>query len=99
MADKERFYSGKASGAVTIREGGSTRVLEPLHGREGTFTWGRNETGREHLALALLVDALGDDEMARRSHQRFIRRVIVNFPERWTITRTRIIAHVNLMND
>lgn len=98
LRSEERFYSGKARGEVTIREGSSSRVLEPLPGLERrTFTWGHDETGAEHLALALLKDALGDDETATRFHQRFSRRVITNLPERWTITRTRIIAHVKMM--
>jgi hypothetical protein len=98
VKEQERFFSGKAPGVVTIREGGSSRVLAPLPGLERrAFTWGHDEAGAEHLALALLKDALGDDEMARRFHQRFRRRVIANFPKRWTITRTRIVAHVNMM--
>lgn len=98
LKSEERFYCGKASGYVTVREGGSTRVLEPPHGLEPrTFTWRHNESGAEQLALALLRDALGDEETARRFHQRFSCRVIANFPDSWTITRTRIIAHINMM--
>lgn len=95
---EERFYCGKVSGYVTVREGGSTRVLEPPHGLEPRpFTWRHNESGAEQLAIALLRNALGDEETARRFYQRFSRRVIANFPDTWTITRTRIIAHINMM--
>lgn len=97
----ERFYSGKASGEVTVREAGSTRVLDPRPGSSGEaprpFTWGRDETGATQLAFALLADALCDDTEARRLHQNFRHRVVANFPDRWTITRTRILAHVNMM--
>jgi hypothetical protein len=97
----ERFYCGKASGEVTVREGGASRVLGPRAGsigeKSGSFTWGRNETGATQLAFALLADALSDDAEARRWHQNFRHRVIANFPERWTITRSRILAHVDMM--
>lgn len=97
----ERFYSGKASGQVTVREAGLTRRLElhaALSGQERRpFTWGRKGTGGTQLALALLADALGDDTEATWLHQDFHRLVITNFPERWTITRTRILAHVRMM--
>jgi hypothetical protein len=97
----ERFYSGKASGEVTVRESGLTRVLGPRPGSSGAqprpFTWGRDETGAAQLAFALLADALCDDAEARRLHQNFRHRVIANFPDRWTITRTRILAHVQMM--
>jgi hypothetical protein len=101
ISSVERFYSGKGSGEVTVRERGLSRVLEPRSGSSGeeprSFTWGRNETGATQLSFALLADALCDDAEARRWHQNFRRRVIANFPERWTITRSRILAHVHMM--
>lgn len=97
----ERFYSGKGSGEVTVREGDLTRVLElrPRSSAEEPtpFTWGRNETGAAELAFALLADALCDDTEAMRLRQEFRNRVITNFPDRWTISRTRILAHVRMM--
>ena len=97
----ERFYCGKASGEVTIREGGSTRKLELRRGSSletaRPFTWGRDESGATQLAFALLADALCDDAEARQLHQNFRHRVIANFPDRWTITRTRILAYVRMM--
>lgn len=97
----ERFYSGKASGEVTIREGGSTRRLEPRRGPSAEavrpFTWGRDESGATPLAFALLADVLSDDAEARQLQQNFRHRVIANFPDRWTITRSRILAHVQMM--
>jgi Family of unknown function (DUF6166) len=96
----ERFYSGRASGEVMVREGHLTRVLKPRSGSSEQeprrFTWGRNETGAAQLAFALLADAC-DEAEAKRLHQNFRHRVIANFPDRWTITRTRILAHVRMM--
>lgn len=97
----ERFYSGKASGEVMVREGGLTRILGPRPGSSGEeprpFSWGRDESGAAQLAFALLADALCDDVEASRLHQNFRHRVIAIFPDRWTITRTRILAHVQMM--
>jgi Family of unknown function (DUF6166) len=101
LANEERFYCGKPFGKVTVRAGGSIRVLEPcpeLSQQERLpFTWGRDPSGASHLALALLKDALTDEAEAKRFHQRFSHRVVAILPDRWTISRTRIIAHVNMM--
>jgi Family of unknown function (DUF6166) len=101
LTSTERFYSGKASGEVVIRERRRTDMLRPrpdLSGQgTGPFSWGKNGTGAAQLALALLADALCDDAIAKRFHQDFRHRVISNFPDRWTITRTRILAYVRVM--
>jgi uncharacterized protein DUF6166 len=100
MPRVERYYSGKASGEVAVREGGATRVLEPCpevnEQERRPFTWGREQAGAAHLAFALLKDAC-NDAVARRFYQQFSRRVVANFPERWTITGNRITAHVEMM--
>lgn len=101
LGSVERFYCGKLPGEVTVREGGLTRALESRLNSSGaepkSFTWGRDETGATQLALALLADALRDDVDARRLHQNFRHRVVANLPDRWTITRTRILAYVRMM--
>lgn len=62
------------------------------------FAWRRSATGATQLALALLADALCDDAEERRLHQHFHYRVITNFAGSWTITRSRILARVRIMN-
>lgn len=97
----ERFYSAKGIGEVMVREGDVTRALEPRSDlseqRAATFSWGRDETGAAQLAVSLLADALDDDRAAKRYHQDFRNRVIVNLPERWTISRTRILGYVRVI--
>lgn len=97
----ERVYSGRSLGEVTVREDGTTRPLDPRTDLTKTeprpFTWGANPSGAAQLSLALLADALGDDEAAKKYHQKFLDRVITNLPNRWTITRTRILAYVELI--
>ena len=47
--------------------------------------WGYEGSGPAQLALAILADALGDDERAVRLHQDFKRRVIAKLPQDETI--------------
>jgi hypothetical protein len=51
------------------------------------------------LALALLADALADDDRAVRLHQEFKFKVVACWPEgeRWWITTEQITAVVNLI--
>jgi hypothetical protein len=91
----ERFYSG---GQVTVREDEDERPLDPrldLHRYATPFAWGMRVAGggAAQLALALLADSLGDDDRARQHHPQFERRVVSIMPERWTISRARIVAH------
>ena len=99
----ERFYSGQRDGQVTIRDGiGSAqkRLLEPRsvlfkHGEKGSTLPG--DASARQIALTLLADALGDEVRAIETHEYFSRRVIALFPERWTITRSRVLAYVDMI--
>jgi hypothetical protein len=104
----EVFYSGSLPGQVTIRRGIEKRPLAArfdLHKHvsmrftAGTgFAWGAPaDAGSSQLSLALLADALGDDARALQLHQRFNRRVVTILPDRWTITRSRIVAHAEVI--
>lgn len=50
------------------------------------FEWGYGGSGPAQLALALLADALGDDEAALREYQTFKAEVIAVLPRQWTMT-------------
>ncbi len=100
----ERFYSRGTNGQVTVREGcerASSRPLQPRLDLRNQTTVGLASFGEgfrpAHLAVALLADALGDDARAIRTHEHFSRRVVTLFPERWTITRSRILAYVAMI--
>lgn len=58
------------------------------------FEWGYEGSGPAQLALALLADALGDDDRAVRLHQPFKRKVIALLPrnERWLLAVEQILA-------
>ena len=47
--------------------------------------------------MALLKDALEDDKRAAELADRFNARVISILPERWTMTRERILSYTEMM--
>lgn len=102
FAHKERFYSIDFNGQVTVRDGVEKRLLDgrtDLHDYSRTFEWGRNSAGAAQLSLAMLADALGSDARAQVLHHKFKNRVIVDLPERWTITRSRVLAHARMLEE
>jgi len=92
----ERFYLGQRDGQVTVREGngGARRPLPPR-----SVLLKHRADGSEHaqIALTLLADALGDEARAIATHEYFSRRVVARFPERWAITRSRVLAYVEML--
>ena len=88
---------------VTVCDGQKSEPL-PLrldlfnHSPTG-FSWGYGGSGPAQLALALLADALADDDRAVRLHQEFKFKVVACWPEgeRWWITAEQIAAVVNLI--
>jgi hypothetical protein len=96
----ERFYSGRED-HVSIREG---QQLLPLNARldldpEGqtVLKWGRANSKGKRLAIALLADALSDDRVAVDLAEAFTARVVAMLPERWTMSRTRILSFVEII--
>ena len=88
---------------VTVCDGQKSEPL-PLrldlfnHSPTG-FSWGYGGSGPAQLALALLADALGDDDRAVRLHQCFKFKVVACWPEgeRWWITAEQIAAVVKVI--
>jgi hypothetical protein len=88
---------------VTVCDGQKSEPL-PLrldlfnHSPTG-FSWGYGGSGPAQLAVALLADALGDDDRAIRLHQCFKFKVVACWPEgeRWWITTEQITTVVNLI--
>jgi Family of unknown function (DUF6166) len=95
----ERFYSGFGS-QVTVRESADKRSLDvrvDLRNYSTIFGWGSDSLGAAQLSLALLADALGDDRRALQLSQDFKGRVVIDLPARWTMTRSRILAHAQIL--
>jgi hypothetical protein len=100
FALKERVYSSGFNGQVSVREDTNRRPLDArtdLHNYSATFDWGSDSVGAAQLSLALLADALDNDSRAQSIHQKFKSRVVVELPERWTMTRSRILAHAKML--
>jgi hypothetical protein len=95
--------SGLGQPVVTVCDGQKCQPL-PLrldlfnHSPTG-FGWGYGGSGPAQLALALLANALGDDDRAIRLHHAFKFKVVAAWPEgeRWWITADQIAAVVNLI--
>jgi len=96
-----KTYSGQQSGVaggqrVDLREGHRITILNPRtdlwnHSPDG-FQWGYGGSGPAQLALALLADALGNDEEAVRLHQAFKWEHVVRFQRTWSMTDEAIRA-------
>jgi hypothetical protein len=95
-----RLYSGGKEGVV-VRENGKSRPLnphvDPNRDRRSNFSWGSANPEGKLLAMALLKDALEDDNRASELADVFAGRVISILPERWTMTRKRIISYADVM--
>lgn len=95
----ERFYSG-AEGRVVVRDGEQSRPLDLRldldRDGQGRFTWGPENTGNR-LAVALLSDAIGDDQKAVSLADAFTERVIGMLPARWTMSRARVLSFVDII--
>jgi hypothetical protein len=95
----ERFYSGREDG-VSVREAAESRRLDPrldLDPEQHEFWWGREDADGNRLAIALLADALDDDKVAIDLAEAFTARVVVMLPDRWTMSRTRVLSFVDII--
>ena len=95
-----KTYSGVNSGIggqrVEVRDGTRITILNPRtdlwnHSPDG-FQWGYGGSGPAQLALALLADALGNDQEAIRLHQAFKWTFVAGFCETWFMTDEDIRA-------
>lgn len=86
---------------VTVIDGANTKPLPWRldlfnHSRTG-LNWGYGGSGPAQLALALLADVLGSDEMAVRLHQHFKNQVVARLADSWTLDAAEILSHVDLL--
>jgi hypothetical protein len=66
------------------------------HSPDG-FNWGYGGSGPSQLALALLADALDNDEAALELYQQFKWGVVCRLAATWTLTTDEIIAAVDAL--
>jgi Family of unknown function (DUF6166) len=93
-----RLYFGRKEGVV-VRENGTSKPLHPNADPDGQgdFSWGSESPAGKRLAMALLRDALEDEKRASELADIFNARVISILPERWTLTRERILSYTDIM--
>lgn len=59
------------------------------------FEWGYNGSGPAQLAIAILADAIGD-EQAKEFYQDFKNRIVARLPrDKWQLTAAEVIADVD----
>ena len=99
VSSGEVFYVGARGEGVMVRGSDRARPLDPRLdlGEEAAtaLTWGA-DAAASRLAVALLTDALGDHARALRLRRWFNRRVVAVLPDRWTMTRSRILAYADM---
>jgi hypothetical protein len=61
------------------------------HSPDG-FNWGYGGSGPAQLALALLYDVTGDQELSIKEHQHFKRTFVAGWGDEWQITTEEIEA-------
>lgn len=66
------------------------------HSPDG-FQWGYGGSGPAQLALALLLDATTDPEMAKSYYQQFKWDKVATWGEGWSITRGEILDWLNTL--
>lgn len=90
--------------AVTVEVDGKTSTLAARldlrsHSPTG-FDWGYGGSGPAQLALAILADALGNDEVAEEIHQTFKSRVVAGLPaEGWRLTLEQVQSEVRKIRE
>jgi hypothetical protein len=88
---------------MVVRDGQMLKIApsQKLWKHSEGFSWGYPGSGPAQLALALLLDALGDKQRALRLHQRFKSSVVARWPkdEGWTITEDEIKKICDRLDD
>lgn len=86
-------------GGVVVRENGTSKPLDPSADTDGKgcFSWGSESPAGKRLAMVLLRDALEDEKRASELADIFNARVISILPERWTLTRERILSYTDII--
>lgn len=94
----ERFYSGQIEGDVTVRENGTKRPLQNRFDyRKHAMESSSHPSARTRLAFNLIADVLNSEHRAGEIHEYFARRVVPLLPDRFTISRSRLLAYIEII--
>ena len=95
---------GQTQVMAIVWEAGQPRLLDPKPGQQlhnhspSGFEWGYGGSGPAQLALAMLLDFTGNEEVALNNYQAFKSQFIASLSQestRWTITGSEIAAFLH----
>lgn len=96
MTEKVIYAGTRTDSCTDIKVTKNGQIFSPRssqklwnHSPDG-FNWGYGGSGPAQLALALLFDATGDKELAKRHHQRFKSNIVARFENEWEYTEEQI---------
>jgi hypothetical protein len=103
----EKSYVGRRNRAdqctVKVVQGQTTRNLpmaRKIRNHSQGFEWGYAGSGPAQLALAILVDCLGDVERAQALYEKFKFRVIGGLPKQgWELTESVVKKTVEILEE
>lgn len=91
VADKNYIGDRTIDGViVTVDDAPLLERIELKAYTDRGFEWSYEGDGPRQLALALLCDHFGDDGVALKEADRFMRRVVANFGNTWQMSSTDI---------
>lgn len=84
------IYRGERNddGSVSVTADGSPlspRRSRKLIDRSATFAWGERSPAAQQLALAILLDATGDRELAAQQYLRFAVQFAADWGDGWSV--------------
>lgn len=101
----EKSYVGRRNRAdqcqVQVVQGTGTRVLpraRNVRNHSQEFEWGYGGSGPAQLALAILVDCLGDVERAQALYHKFKFKVIAGLPKQgWELSESTVKKTIEIL--
>lgn len=101
MSPEQKIYRGDRTidgCVVTVDERPLSEALDVARLCDDGFEWSYEGAGPAQLALAILVDHLGDGARALSEHDAFMRNVVANFNNEWEMSSAdveRALANIH----
>lgn len=85
-------------GPITVHENGGVRLLDPrtdLVHHSTSFDWGElGAAGAAQTAFALLIDAFGNEHLAKAIYRKFENDVVARLADEWQLTEQDVIEWI-----
>jgi hypothetical protein len=95
------IYEGHrdTEGEVIVTKNGSilspAKSLKVVNHSPTGFEFGYCGSGPAQLALAILLDVTGDEDLASRHHQAFKSNFVAGWGDQWEITSVQVLDWIN----